>query len=277
MNVKVRIPKFVNKSPTKKYWVKELLMTILATSISIVLTFGTAHLIEHHQKMQSQHRMAMMVVHDIDETIHQMEKADSLIRAFSDLQITILEGKYNGSKNIAEIELTGNDPDDVKFAETTKRIFTSNVDTWSTIGKVDFIDNVSGCYLIRDEYQTEVIDALHKKIYPGDKLDYLPLDELLHIDVGYYVAYSTEIIHRLKNANELNKRIMGISDSELEKFTEKMVGIDQADLDSMYNAVEDEYMQSLLKRAEAIDKYYSKKATKKSNNKKNSKRKQNKR
>ena len=70
---------------------------------------------------------------------------------------------------------------------------------------------------------------------------------------------------------------MGISDSELEKFTEKMVGIDQADLDSMYNAVEDEYLQSLLKRAEAIDKYYSKKATKKSNNKKNSKRKQNKR
>lgn len=94
-------------------------MTILATSISIVLTFGTAHLIEHRQKMKSQHRMAMMVVHDIDETIHQMEKADSLIRAFSDLQLSILEGKYDGSRDMAEIELTGNDPDDVKFAETT--------------------------------------------------------------------------------------------------------------------------------------------------------------
>lgn len=142
---------------------------------------------------------------------------------------------------------------------------------------MDFIDNVSGCYLIRDEYQAEVIDPLHKRIFPGDKLEFRPLDELLHIDVDYYVAYSTEIIHRLKAANELNKHIMGISDSELDKFTEKMVGINQDDLDSVYEAVEDEYMQSIFKRSDAMQKYYSKKATKKSNKKKNSKRKQNKR
>ena len=42
MNVKVRMPKFGKKIQSKKYWVKELLMTILATSISIVLTFGTS-------------------------------------------------------------------------------------------------------------------------------------------------------------------------------------------------------------------------------------------
>ena len=38
MNVKVRMPKLGKKLRTKKYWRKELMMTIIATSISIVLT-----------------------------------------------------------------------------------------------------------------------------------------------------------------------------------------------------------------------------------------------
>ena len=252
-------------------------MTILATSISIVLTFGTAYLIEQHQKKKSQHRMALMIIHDIDETIQRMEKVDSIIKAFGDLQLTIFEGKYDSPIELANIELTSMDPDEVKFAETTERIFTTNVDTWSTIGRVDFIDNVSGCYIIRAEYQEEVIDALHKRISPNEKIDFLPLDDLLQIDVDYYMTCSAVIINRLKTANELNKRIMGISDDkELEKFNAKMemVGIDQEDLDSLYEVIDDEHSRNMFKRLEAMDKYYSKKAA--SNKKKNNKRNKNK-
>ena len=276
MNVKVRMPKFGKKIQSKKYWVKELLMTILATSISIVLTFGTAYLIEQHQKKKSQHRMALMIIHDIDETIQRMEKVDSIIKAFGDLQLTIFEGKYDSPIDLANIELTSMDPDEVKFAETTERIFTTNVDTWSTIGRVDFIDNVSGCYIIRAEYQEEVIDALHKRISPNEKIDFLPLDDLLQIDIDYYMTCSAVIINRLKTANELNKRIMGISDKELEKFNAKMemVGIDQEDLDSLYEVIDDKHSRNMFKRLEAMDKYYSKKAA--SNKKKNNKRNKNK-
>jgi len=46
MNVKFKMPKFGRKL-TGGGMMKELLLTILATTISIVLTFGTAHLIEH--------------------------------------------------------------------------------------------------------------------------------------------------------------------------------------------------------------------------------------
>ena len=48
MNVKFKMPKF-RHDLTKKGWLKELLMTFLGTTISIVLTFGTAQLIENWQ------------------------------------------------------------------------------------------------------------------------------------------------------------------------------------------------------------------------------------
>ena len=66
---------------------------------------------------------------------------------------------------------------------------------------------------------------------------------------------------------------MGISDKELEKFNAKMemVGIDQEDLDSLYEVIDDEHSRNMFKRLEAMDKYYSKKAAsiKKKNNKRN--------
>jgi hypothetical protein len=188
MNVKVRMPKFGKKMRTKKYWLKELLLTILATSISIVLTFGTANLIDNHHKKVAQRKMAMMVIHDIDETIRQMEQVDSILREFRNLQFEILEGKYTESLEFANIMLSNYDPSYIKFAETTQRIFTSNVDTWSTIGKVDFIDNVSGCYILREEYKTEVIDAFHELVEPKDDHEILKLDDLLAIKSEYYVA-----------------------------------------------------------------------------------------
>ncbi len=62
------MPKFGRKL-TGGGMVKELLMTILATTISIVLTFGTAHYIEVRQAEQAQRQTAMMLIHDIDASV----------------------------------------------------------------------------------------------------------------------------------------------------------------------------------------------------------------
>lgn len=261
MNVKVRMPKFGKKPNVNRSWLKELLLTIVATSISIVLTFGTANLIEDYHKKVAQRQMVMMIIHDIDRSIKQMEKVDSLIRCFRDVQLMIFEGKYSDPLELAWIDLTNNDPDEVKFASTTEHIFTSNVDTWSTIGKVDFIDNVSGCYIIRAMYQKEVIDALHKQIYPNENLDLIPLDDLLEIESDYYVACSSEFINEIKSANELNKRIMGISDKDLEEFSSNMVAFDQEDLDSLYEVIDEEYTQNMTKKIEAKKNFRKNRAT----------------
>lgn len=261
MNVKVRMPKLGKKLRTKKYWIKELLMTILATSISIVLTFGSANLVEGHHKKRAQRKMAMMVIHDIDESIKQMEQVDSLLRKYHDLQFEVLEGRYSKSLGIAGVMLASNDPSYIKFAHTTEHIFTSNVDTWSTIGKVDFIDNVSGCYILREEYETEIIDAFHELVDPKDDNDIPELDDLLAIKSEYYVACSSGLINEIKAANELNKRIMGISDKDYAKFNSKMIGYEQSDLDSLYDVVDNEYLKDIERRARAMNNFKKNKAT----------------
>ena len=260
MNVKVRRPKLGKKPNVKRNWVKELLLTILATSISIVLTFGTAYLIERHQKLAARHQMAMMIIHDIDESIKQMEKVDSIIRNFEDLQLQILEGKYSNPLMMARAQLIKGDPSEVKFAETTERIFASSVDTWSTIGKVDFIDNVSRCYIERAEFQKEIIDALHKQLWLNEsELKIQELDDLLKIETSYFVANASDLINRMKVANELNQQIMGISDKDLEQFSTRMVGLDKATLDSLEQVVRDEFIEKITQKEEALENYFKNK------------------
>lgn len=255
------MPKFGKKMRTKKYWLKELLLTILATSISIVLTFGTANLIESHHKKKAQRKMAMMVIHDIDESIKQMEVVDSLLRGLRDMQFEILEGRYDETLDIAGIMMANYDPSYVKFAETTQRIFTSNVDTWSTIGKVDFIDNVSGCYILREEYQQEIINELHELMKVKDDSDLPKVDDLLAIRAEYFVACSSGLINEIKAANELNKRIMGISDKDYAKFNTKMIGYDRSDIDSLYDAIDKEYLQAIDRKARSMENFRKNRAT----------------
>ena len=57
MNVKFKMPKFGRKL-TGGSMMKELLLTILGTTISIVLTFGTAQYLEDHQAEQAKKLMA---------------------------------------------------------------------------------------------------------------------------------------------------------------------------------------------------------------------------
>ena len=264
MNVKVRMPKFgISKKPNgQRGWVKELLLTILATSISIVLTFGTAYLIERHQKLAARRQMAMMIIHDIDESINQMEKVDSILRDFDDLQLKILQGKYSGPLMMAKAELIQRNPAQIKFAETTERIFTSNVDTWSTIGKADFIDNVSRCYIKRAEFQKEVIEAFHNQLWLNNsELKVDDLDSLLNIDSGFFVYYATNLINSMKAANELNKQIMGVSDKDLEKFSTQIVGFDQEELDSLEKVMGNEYIQRLTTKDAAMENYLKNKDT----------------
>ena len=246
------MPKFTKVPQNKKYWAKELLLTILATTISIVLTFGTAYQIERREKKNAQRQMAMMIIHDIDNSIHRMEQADSIIREFDKLQLLILEGQYDKPINQARTDLSLCNPNVVKFSETTEQIFKTSVDTWNTIGKADFIDNVSNCYIDRAVYNQIIIDEFHNKLLPADSFRELSeLDDLLDIDADFYVTQSSEIINRLKAANELNKRIMNVSDKELEEFATNKMSFYKEALDSLSKVSKSEYLEKAEKKDKA--------------------------
>ena len=64
MNVKFKMPRF-GKDMMKDNMLRELILSTLATSISIIFTFGTAAWLDHRQKVKNRRQTAMMVICDI--------------------------------------------------------------------------------------------------------------------------------------------------------------------------------------------------------------------
>ena len=260
MNVKFRMPKLGKKPNIQRGWVKELLMTFLATTISIVLTFGTAMLIENHQRNKAKRQMAMMIIHDIDESIVQMEEVDSILRRFSELQLNLLEGTYNQPIEFANIALSAGDPSEVEFPETAEKIFTSNTDTLSTIGKTDFIDNVTRCYIERRKFKAEVIDEFSHLLKPSGALAELqPLESLLELDPDAYVGLTGSAIHQMKEANRLNMKIMGVTDKDMEKFLSNKLKRDKSTDDEIDQRFLNEYLEMLVRKDSARTVFLKKK------------------
>ena len=65
MNIKFKMPKFQRHLTNKAMW-KELLLTFLGTTISIVLTFGTAHLLDVRQRVKDRKMSALMVTGNVE-------------------------------------------------------------------------------------------------------------------------------------------------------------------------------------------------------------------
>ena len=81
MNVKFRMPKLsaeqiANPSGNGKSRgiVRELLLTTIATTISIVLTFGTAAWFEKREADKATRLLAMTIISDIDKTLEVYQK-----------------------------------------------------------------------------------------------------------------------------------------------------------------------------------------------------------
>lgn len=76
MNIKLHTPKSLQTGSGMSS-IKQFLLALLATTISIVLTFGTAAIIDNHKKKTAKKEMVMMVLNDFDKTIGIVESIDS--------------------------------------------------------------------------------------------------------------------------------------------------------------------------------------------------------
>lgn len=69
----------IGKSGKSGSVVRELLLTTIATTISIVLTFGGSAYFEQKKKKSDARLMAMMVIHDMENTALQLRQASEKI------------------------------------------------------------------------------------------------------------------------------------------------------------------------------------------------------
>ena len=63
----------------------DLLKTFIATTISIVLTFGTATLIERHKQAKEKRQIVLMTMYDLNNSLDQARHCDSLFQGFVEL------------------------------------------------------------------------------------------------------------------------------------------------------------------------------------------------
>ena len=90
MNHKLHIPKSI-KNTFDKPSVKQFLLSLVATTVSIALTFGTAAIIDNNKKQAEKRKIVMMVMYDMYNSLQEVQTADSLIRNSMNIQLQIAE------------------------------------------------------------------------------------------------------------------------------------------------------------------------------------------
>ena len=250
MNVKFKMPKFGRKL-TGGGMVKELLLTTLATTISIVLTFGTAHYLEQRQAEHAQRQTAMMLIHDIDASISileymaegeekQKDAIQYVIDHFDQIDSLPEDTLYTAMSMLGTLF-----PEETYFEDSKEKVFNSSQDTWKNLDDVRFIDNMEHFYLSR-QYLLNMCNKSLQWKYPISQEEYFKIVVQLHGQtsqniysnvlkeilrdpkVKYYIDYSSYRTRTLRqyaqswqSLSDRNKFIMNIDDEELAEYVKK--------------------------------------------------------
>ena len=133
-----------------KFW-RNLLRTVLGTSISILLTFGTNALIQHHHKVQDRKMSALMVMSNIESFAQTLEKRSERMAPNDSLAAWLLSMPYENLELLPDKELNDLISRATSLAtlnhdHSAENLFSNNIDTWKNVDNVQFIDNVGSCF-----------------------------------------------------------------------------------------------------------------------------------
>lgn len=242
-----------NRKERRSWWM-QFLISVIGTAIGVGLTFAVSNRLENRKKEQAQRLTAMMVIHDIDESIERVKSMND-----------DMEQQYNATiyamSHLDQMESLSYDTlvlvlayileEDEAFSfDTSKeKIFHSSPDTWQNLGSMKFIDNVQSFYFNRQSF----LETYNKSVYwkrPVSSREYEEIyvyDESLSVDqyedlyysqlreflkekltetsVQHYINYAawrlytaTSMIADWIKINNENKFLMSITDEELEAY-----------------------------------------------------------
>lgn len=247
MKEKIRKSKFWQKMKAAGI-AKSLLLSVMGTTISIILTFGTSRYFDHRKKLANGRQLAIMAIHDIDNTVKVFEEY-----ADHEYQLS-LQAQYL-QEHLETLEDIGFDTLSAVFDylladnfvgegyildEANEKVFLSSQDAWKNIDNATFIDRVQTFYNERHEFYNYLTTSLewHKPLeesefiqrkihtpdYSFDIVSYLK-ELLRRDDVGYYIAYSSlrqqlfnSTSQKWHNVSDECQFLMGISDREKEDY-----------------------------------------------------------
>ena len=221
MNIKLHTPKSL-KMGSGMSSVKQFLLSLFATSVSIALTFGTAGYLDYKKKQSEKREIVMMVMYDMYNSLKSIEKADSMIHQSMVLQLQLAEDPTKFDKLMFKMRhLTPR----VEYTETTERIFSSSIETINTVGNVLFTENVAEFYQYRQMYKTQVCDSVLNDIKKGSP--FTALKSTLDFNYSIYALTSIGIVKTMQQQYAQCKQMMEVSDEDIDAYREQREQIDE--------------------------------------------------
>lgn len=244
MNVRFRLPKFW-KNQNYSSMLKELLLTTLGTTISIILTFGTAAWLEHRQQEKNRRQITLMVISDIYDFARVMEGADTSylvpwkedimeMKAMPRDSVIMLDDAERIQNYWNALGQGAMLPRD----HTAQNLFSSDISIWRDVDNYNFIKFVGKCYYIieatNNNFDTEIrrktdnfslflkgVDQIPDSLQLVTLMEMPEVKSYMEDYTQSFIPYFEEQIRVLDNAVEQCCEMMGISQEELEKFMEK--------------------------------------------------------
>ena len=221
MNIKLHTPKSL-KMGSGMASMKQFLLSLFATSVSIALTFGTAAIIDYKAKQKSKREIVMMVMYDMYNSLQSIQKADSTIQQAMDMQLQIAEDttkfetlRYNFAQLLPSVEYT----------ETTERIFSSSIETINTVGNVLFTENVAEFYQMRKLYKTSVCDSIANDI--ARRQPFFSLKNSLDFEYSFHAIVSSGMLKDMQLKYAQCKQMMEVTDADIDTYREQREQIDK--------------------------------------------------
>ena len=256
-----------------KLW-QQLLLTIFGTTISIILTFGTAHVVNNQKNRKDGRETAMLLIHDIEDYTQFFEA----LLAEEEKEYNVVKYVMDNIKDIDSMDMdtlltvayyiTDNESDRFVLEDNIERIFQSSQESWKNINSTAFIDEIRNFFSDRRSF----IEQLNKtsmhvgpvnfqelvKISAGtwqndwdEWMRTFVVEKLQQDDVKFFIARSSNREYAIKgrvndwkNKCERCKFMMGITEEEMEAFLlkRKQTGkrIKERQLIGRWRTVEDE-------------------------------------
>ena len=247
MNVKVHTPKNLKMGGT----LKQFLLSLVATTISIVLTFGTAAWLDDKKKEEAKREMVMMILYDLAGSIGQAEQCDSLLHEGFKLQLEVAENPKLLSENpFLFVKSTPY----FNYTETVERIFSTNIETINTLGNVLFAENVSDIYRLRQQYKQDISDKYMAEFERAE--GFKQYEQVMAVPFSSeYIYLSGVLISEMKEKLAQCQQMMDVSDGDLVTYRQKREEMSQASAaDSIQNALLEEAGQNYQRLKEAKEK-----------------------
>jgi len=231
----------------KKSWGKDLLVAFAATTLSIILTFGTTAVVNRVKQKQERKLTALMVMGSIEAFARDLEQLEEFTAQHDSVATWLLNLPIEDVARLGDEPLLDTFNDVLELGvlnhdRTAETIFSSHIDTWKNMGNFKFIDNVGWCFAsmnsLEEDYNQKVLKIafssedikVHPANYPGNSRveKFLRNDEVRSClkKIHYLRRTLRYQIANIRMENRNNKRLIGISEKEVMAFTDNLGAAD---------------------------------------------------